>query len=97
MGALDSELVYTMGRMNVLPNIHTVIPNKVIFTIEARHKDMEIVREVEAIIDALPEMLLDCVVSKTKLWGRETVWFDRGGGVVITVKVIRVTKCNIPL
>ncbi|MEK3663037.1 Zn-dependent hydrolase [Paenibacillus sp. FSL F4-0236] len=78
LSGLDSELVYTMGRMNVFPNIHTVIPNKVIFTIEARHKDMEIVREVEAIIHSLPEMLLDCGVSKTKLWGRETVWFDPG-------------------
>ncbi|WP_379128466.1 Zn-dependent hydrolase [Paenibacillus sp. sgz500958] len=73
---LDSELVYTIGRMNVLPNIHTVIPNKVIFTIEARHKDMDVVREVEAIIHALPEALLDCEVSKSKLWGRDTVWFD---------------------
>lgn len=78
LSALDSELVYTMGRLNVLPNIHTVIPNKVIFTIEARHKDMEIVHEVEDIIHGLPEMLKDCKVSKTKLWGRETVWFDRG-------------------
>lgn len=76
LGLLDSELVYTMGRMNVLPNIHTVIPNKVIFTIEARHKDMDIVREVEAIIQALPEVLLECEVTKTKLWGRDTVWFD---------------------
>ncbi|MRN56614.1 Zn-dependent hydrolase [Paenibacillus monticola] len=78
LGLLDSELVYTMGRMNVLPNIHTVIPNKVIFTIEARHKDMDIVREVEAIIQALPEVLLECEVTKTKLWGRDTVWFDAG-------------------
>ncbi len=76
LGLLDSELVYTMGRMNVLPNIHTVIPNKVIFTIEARHKDMDIVREVEAIIQGLPEVLLECEVTKTKLWGRDTVWFD---------------------
>lgn len=76
LGALDSELVYTMGRMNVLPNIHTVIPNKVIFTIEARHKEMDVVRQVEAIINGLPETLLECEVSKTKLWGRETVWFD---------------------
>lgn len=76
LGTLDSELVYTMGRMNVLPNIHTVIPNKVIFTVEARHKDMDIVREVEKIINSLPEELQDCAVSKTKLWGRETVWFD---------------------
>ena len=78
LGGLDSELVYTMGRMNVLPNIHTVIPNKVIFTIEARHKDMDVVREVEAIIQGLPELQEECDVKKTKLWGRETVWFDPG-------------------
>lgn len=78
LSVLDSELVYTMGRMNVLPNIHTVIPNKVIFTVEARHKDMDVVREVEAIINGLSEELLDCSVSKTKLWGRDTVWFDPG-------------------
>jgi beta-ureidopropionase / N-carbamoyl-L-amino-acid hydrolase len=76
LGALDSELVYTMGRMNVLPNIHTVIPNKVIFTVEARHKDMDVVREVEAIIQSLPALQGECEVSKTKLWGRDTVWFD---------------------
>jgi N-carbamoyl-L-amino-acid hydrolase len=76
LGVLDPELVYTMGRMNVLPNIHTVIPNKVIFTVEARHKDMDIVREVEKIINGLPEELQECAVSKTRLWGRETVWFD---------------------
>ena len=36
---LDADLVFTMGRMNVIPNIHTVIPNKVVFTLEARHKN----------------------------------------------------------
>ncbi|GAK04015.1 LOW QUALITY PROTEIN: beta-ureidopropionase [Geomicrobium sp. JCM 19037] len=36
---LDDDLVYTMGRMNVVPNIHTVIPNRVVFSIEARHQD----------------------------------------------------------
>lgn len=76
LGVLDSELVYTMGRMNVLPNIHTVIPNKVIFTVEARHKDMDVVREVEAIIQGLPALQGECEVKGTKLWGRDTVWFD---------------------
>lgn len=76
LGVLDSELVYTMGRLNVLPNIHTVIPNKVIFTVEARHKDMDIVRTVEEIINGLPERPMGCTVTKTKLWGRDTVWFD---------------------
>ncbi|WP_405106192.1 Zn-dependent hydrolase [Paenibacillus sp. FSL K6-1217] len=78
LAVLDPELVYTMGRMNVLPNIHTVIPNKVIFTVEARHKDMDVVREVEAVIRGLAEELLECSVSSTKLWGRDTVWFDPG-------------------
>ncbi|SEU23348.1 Zn-dependent hydrolase [Paenibacillus sp. NFR01] len=76
LGALDLELVYTMGRLNVLPNIHTVIPNKVIFTVEARHKDMDQVRAVEEIILGLPEEVLSCTVGRTKLWGRDTVWFD---------------------
>ncbi|AIQ44686.1 allantoate amidohydrolase [Paenibacillus sp. FSL R7-0273] len=76
LGKLDAGLVYTMGRMNVLPNIHTVIPNKVIFTVEARHKDMDIVREVETIINGLPDELLECTVHTSKLWGRDTVWFD---------------------
>ncbi|KGE19764.1 Zn-dependent hydrolase [Paenibacillus wynnii] len=76
LGLLDSELVYTMGRMNVLPNIHTVIPNQVIFTVEARHKDMGVVREVEAIIQSLPVLQGECGVTTTKLWGRDTVWFD---------------------
>ena len=26
LGTLDEELVYTMGRVNVYPNIHTVVP-----------------------------------------------------------------------
>lgn len=31
LSSLDKDLVFTIGRMNVLPNIHTVIPNKVVF------------------------------------------------------------------
>ncbi|MGV7114666.1 allantoate amidohydrolase [Paenibacillus kyungheensis] len=76
LSVIDSELVYTMGRANVYPNIHTVIPNKVIFTLEARHKNEEIVREVEHIIQSLPAVQGDCEVTSTKLWGRDTVWFD---------------------
>ncbi|WP_411344698.1 Zn-dependent hydrolase [Paenibacillus sp. WLX1005] len=73
---LDSELVYTMGRANVYPNIHTVIPNRVVFTLEARHKDEQIVRQVEEIIHALPKQQSGCEVKATRLWNRDTVWFD---------------------
>nr|WP_106783054.1 Zn-dependent hydrolase [Lysinibacillus timonensis] len=76
LGKVDEELVYTIGRMNVTPNIHTVIPNKVVFTIDARHKDPMKISEVEQIIRALPSEDAGCFVQKEKLWGRDTVVFD---------------------
>lgn len=79
LGAIDSELVYTIGRVNVLPNIHTVIPNKVVFSLEARHKNQEIISLVEDIIRELPQSSLTegCEVKATKLWDRDTVWFEK--------------------
>lgn len=74
---LDELLVYTIGRMNVLPNIHTVIPEKTIFTIEARHKDPQVIRQVEAIVESLgnsPSRDL-ATIEIRKLWDRDTVWF----------------------
>ncbi|WP_249872435.1 Zn-dependent hydrolase [Oceanobacillus saliphilus] len=78
MGKLDSDLVYTIGRMNISPNIHTVIPNKVVFTIEARHKEAAVIRQVEAIIQGLTESdgREKCDVTAVKLWDRDTVWFS---------------------
>ncbi|MFJ7727434.1 Zn-dependent hydrolase [Neobacillus sp. NPDC097160] len=78
LGKLDEELVFTIGRVNVYPSIHTVIPNKVIFTLEARHKDMEIVRAVKDFIQSLPHLGVGegCEVKTTKLWDRDTVWFE---------------------
>lgn len=77
MSELDSELVYTIGRMNVNPNIHSVIPNKVVFTLEARHKEAAVISQVEDIIQGLTETDAKekCDVTVTKLWDRDTVWF----------------------
>lgn len=78
LGGLDNELVFTVGRVNVYPNIHTVIPNKVVFTLEARHKNSESISKVEEIILRLPHSSRkeNCEVSVTKLWDRNTVWFE---------------------
>ncbi len=80
LAAIDDELVFTMGRINAYPNIHTVIPNKVVFSLEARHKDPEAIKQVEAIIHDLTKsqgaLKEGCTVKTTKLWGRDTVWFD---------------------
>lgn len=77
LNKLDNELVYTMGRMNVFPNVHTVIPNKVIFTLEARHKDPQVIEQVVHTIVDLPERLGGCSITTRKLWGRDTVMFDQ--------------------
>jgi N-carbamoyl-L-amino-acid hydrolase len=79
LGSLDNELVFTIGRVNVYPSIHTVIPNKVVFSLEARHKDTEIVSTVKDFIQGLPYLGLNegCEVKTTKLWERDTVWFDQ--------------------
>lgn len=74
---IDDDLVYTIGRMNVTPNIHTVIPNKVIFTLEARHQDPEKIAQVENVIYSLPETAEGCTVAFEKLWSRDTVTFDQ--------------------
>ncbi|WP_080872815.1 Zn-dependent hydrolase [Oceanobacillus timonensis] len=78
MNKLDDELVYTIGRINISPNIHTVIPNKVVFTIEARHQDSETIRQVEEIIQELTASpgKEKCEVQITKQWDRDTVWFN---------------------
>lgn len=77
LGMLEDDLVFTIGRMDVQPNIHTVIPNKVVFTVEARHKDEEVIGQVENILTHLVHDPLKEVVSisATKLWDRKTVWF----------------------
>jgi N-carbamoyl-L-amino-acid hydrolase len=78
LGSLDKELVFTIGRVSVFPSIHTVIPNKVIFSLEARHKDPAIVSSVKRFIESLPDFELNegCDIKTTKLWERDTVWFD---------------------
>lgn len=78
LGSLDSELVFTTGRLNIYPNIHTVIPNKAIFSLEARHKNPEIISKVEEVICELPNLSLNegCEIKIKKLWDRNTVWFD---------------------
>ncbi|WP_332692525.1 Zn-dependent hydrolase [Halalkalibacter lacteus] len=79
LNQLDSDLVYTVGRVSVTPNVHTVIPNKVVFSLEARHKNAEVINEVETFIAEQAQEIKaegQCNVKLTKMWFRDTVWFD---------------------
>lgn len=73
---LDSELVYTIGRINAYPNIHTVIPSEVTFTLEARHKDQGVIAEVTRMVEELPGKINGCSTKSTRLWDRDTVEFN---------------------
>ena len=76
LGQIDDKLVYTFGRMHVTPNIHTVIPNKVVFTIDSRHQNPSVMREVEKHLTSLAVEEDGCQIRPVKLWDRETVFFD---------------------
>lgn len=72
---LDGKLVYTTGRMNVSPNIHTVIPDLVKFTLDVRHQDPKVIHQAVEIIKSVPMEVDRCSVSYKELWSRKTVAF----------------------
>ncbi|WP_411681849.1 Zn-dependent hydrolase [Clostridium thailandense] len=74
---LDEKLVYTTGRIICSPNVHTIIPDNVKFTLDARHQDPEVIERVVEIIKKIPSELAKCKVSYKELWSRKTVSFNK--------------------
>ena len=72
---LDEKLVYTTGKISAHPNIHTIIPDEVKFTLDARHQDPEVIKQVLAIIQQIPEEVEKCQVFYQEAWSRKTVTF----------------------
>lgn len=70
---LDSKLVYTTGKISAHPNIHTIIPDEVKFTLDARHQNPEVIKQVLAIINKIPAEVEKCKVSYEEAWSRKTV------------------------
>lgn len=73
---LDSALVYTTGKISAHPNIHTIIPDEVKFTLDARHYDPAVIGQVLDIIKAIPNEVARCKVSYQEAWARKSVAFD---------------------
>ncbi|MDR2312904.1 MAG: Zn-dependent hydrolase [Spirochaetaceae bacterium] len=74
---LDKNLVYTTGELVVHPCVHTVIPDYVEFSLDARHRDPEVMGQVVNAIRRLPKKLDKCAVSFREAWARKTVLFNR--------------------
>ncbi|WP_446899049.1 Zn-dependent hydrolase [Clostridium sp. LBM24168] len=74
---LDDKLVYTTGRINCSPNVHTIIPDNVKFTLDARHQDPAVIKQVVEIIKEIPSEIAKCKVSYKELWARKTISFNK--------------------
>lgn len=73
---LDPELVYTTGEVLCHPNVHTVIPDYVEFSVDARHENPNVITQVVAALGNLPEELAGCRVEVVRAWNRDTKYFD---------------------
>ena len=76
LGALDSKLVFTTGQILCKPNIHTIVPNYVKFSLDSRHQDMNVLGQVVDIINNLPKEIYGCKLSVEEHWGRTTIKFS---------------------
>lgn len=74
---LDSNLVYTTGEIVCHPCVHTVIPDFVDFSLDARHQDPEVIKQVVKVIENIPKELDKCRVEYELQWARNTIQFDK--------------------
>ena len=74
---LPKDLVYTTGEIICQPNVHTVIPSYVEFSLDARHENPDVIKEVVKIIHSLPNEVEKCRVKPVLAWERDTVYFNK--------------------
>jgi len=73
---LDSNLVYTTGEIICHPCVHTVIPDFVDFSLDARHQNPEVINQVVEVIRNMPKEFDKCEMKYEKAWARSTVQFN---------------------
>ena len=72
------ELVYTTGEIVCHPDVHTVIPDYVDFSIDVRHEDPEVLAKVLAIVKSCEEKTwTGCTCKVERAWNRDTVYWDK--------------------
>ena len=72
------ELVYTTGEILCHPNVHTVIPDMVDFSIDVRHEDPDLRAKVLEIVKSVEKKeWTRCRAEVEMAWMRDTVYFDK--------------------
>lgn len=72
------DLVYTTGEIVCHPNVHTVIPDFIDFSIDVRHEKPEVLEKILKIVKSLEEKEWEgCICKVQKAWNRDTVYWDK--------------------
>ncbi|WP_027398141.1 Zn-dependent hydrolase [Anaerovorax odorimutans] len=72
------ELVYTTGEIVCHPNVHTVIPDFIDFSIDVRHEDADLRQKVLDIVKSLETReWARCKCKVEMAWARDTVYFNK--------------------
>ena len=72
---LDKKLVYTTGKISCHPNIHTIIPEEIKCTLDARHQDPKVIQQCLDIIENMPKVWARCTMTYEEAWSRKTVQY----------------------
>lgn len=73
----DSALVYTTGKISCHPDIHTIVPDEVKFTLDVRHQDPEIIKKCVEVIKNMPKEWANCSMTYEEAWARNTIEFHK--------------------
>ena len=74
---LDPALVYTTGKISCHPNIHTIIPDEVKFTLDARHYNPDVSAAGACHHRQDPAEVVKCKASHQEAWSRKSVAFSK--------------------
>ncbi len=73
----DSALVYTTGKISCHPDIHTIIPDEVKFTLDVRHQDPAVIKKCVEVIKNMPKEWANCSMTYEEAWARNTIQFHK--------------------
>ncbi|MDR1686959.1 MAG: Zn-dependent hydrolase [Desulfovibrio sp.] len=76
LGSIAGGPLFTFGHIECRPNMHTIIPEEVSFSLDARHRDPDVVRRVVEVITSLPKESDGCRVEYREEWARRSTLFD---------------------
>ena len=77
LDTFPKDLVYTTGEIKLHPNVHTVIPDEVEFSLDVRHWDPAVLAKALETIQGIPREFDKCPVTYKEAWSRKRCEFDR--------------------